>query len=990
MKPQLFDAQNLEFSHTAFNLLMQRRIYRILLVCSNYDFFMLEEDGRIDERIFNEYTALSIRFPPVIIQADNSKKAFNILQTGEIDLIILMLNIGDSEPFELAKLIRKQYQSVPIVVLTHFSREVSLRLQREDLSCIDHVFCWLGNADLLLAIIKLIEDEMNAEHDVLQIGVQTIMLVEDSIRYISQILPNLYKIIIGQAHGFMQEGLNEHQKMLRLRGRPKILLAKTYDEAKYLFDRYKGHMLGIISDVSFKKNRHLEVESPGGIELCKLARAYDHNLPFLIQSSDGANEKHACELHSGFINKLSKSLVHDLSSYISANFGFGDLVFRDPINNNEIARATDLADLQRLIQKIPDHVLEYYANHDEISKWLNARALFPIGRIFKTLTIRDFDNLGQVRDYIYEAISVYRMSKGHGIIASFDKKSFNEYLTFSRIGEGSLGGKGRGLAFIDSILKKYDLFRIFENVQIVIPKTVVITTSLFDEFMEFNKLYKSALSDLPDDEVLMLFVKSRLPDRLYSDLKSFVDSVSKPIAVRSSSKLEDSQYQPFAGLYSTYMIPQVPGNKKATTNMVADAIKCVYASVYFSASKAYMTATSNVIDEEKMGVILEEVCGSEHENKYCPAVSGVARSINYYPVKPETPDDGIAVIAYGLGKHIVEGGTGLRFSPQYPKKILQLSSPEMALKETQKSFFALDLDPKKWHPSVDDKVNLLKLKITDANSDPAFKLATSTFDPENHQVSETTVEGGKKVITFANILQHDAFPLAGILQKLLEIGQMEMSNPIEIEFAVDLNTLPGEPKTFYFLQIRPIVESDQSVEVSIDEANIEKSLVFSNLALGNGVFRDIHDFVYVKPTTFNSLVTHEIAEEVSKINELMRSSNRNYVLAGPGRWGSTDPNLGVPVKWQQISEARVIIEAGEEDYRIDPSQGTHFFQNLTSFRVGYMTVNPYIHDGIYNVGFLAKQSSTYDGTHIRVVHFEKPLIIKIDGRKNVGLILKTD
>jgi len=990
MQPEFFDAQHLEFHHTAFNLLMQRRVYRVLLICSNYDFFILEEDGRIDEQIFNEYTELSMRFPPILIQANTAKRAFEILQTDNIDLVILMLNIGDTEPFGLANLIKKQYQSIPIVILTQFSREVSFRLQNEDLSAIDYVFCWLGNADLLLAIIKLIEDRMNAEHDILQVGVQTILLVEDSVRYISQILPALYKIVIRQSRNFMQEGLNEHQKMLRLRGRPKILLAKTYDDAQALYNKFGHQMLGIVSDISYKKNNQRFVETREGFELCKLVRKNDPHMPFLFQSSDASNEKKAKELNAGFVHKLSKTLSRDLSNYILENFGFGELVFTDPETKKDVAKASDLAELQHVILEIPDNVLVYHANRNEISKWLNARALFAIGRLFRSFQVADFETPDQVRAYIYDAISNYRFSKGRGVIASFDKKSFDEYLTFSRIGEGSLGGKGRGLAFVDSIIKKYNLHKKFENIQISIPRTVVITTDLFDEFMELNNLYKVGLSDIPDEEILKHFVKANLPNRLKSDLKSFVESIKKPIAIRSSSKLEDTQYQPFAGIYSTYMIPHVHGNVDATVQLVADAVKCVYASVYFGVSKTYMSATSNIIDEEKMGIILEEVCGRTYRNCYYPAISGVARSVNFYPIKPETPEDGVANIAYGLGKYIVEGGAGLRFSPKYPKKVLQLSNPEMVLRETQKTFYALNLDPKDWHPSVDDKVNILKLKINDAENDGAIKNAVSYYDIESHNITDLPVEGGKKVITFSNILNHNVFPLASVLKELLEIGQKEMNNPIEIEFAIDLDTMPGELKTFYFLQIRPVVEIDQGLEVKIENYEPKLSLVYSKQAMGNGLFQGICDFVYVKPESFKPSDNSKIAEEIEKINLMLRDEKRNYILAGPGRWGSNDPWLGIPVKWAQITEARIIIEAGLENYRIDPSQGTHFFQNLTSFRVGYMTVNPYINDGFLDSDYLAKQPVHYESKYLKVVRFNKPLIIKIDGRQNTGIILKPE
>jgi CheY-like chemotaxis protein len=987
MQPENIDASRIEFSHTAFNQLMQRRVFRVLLVCSNYDFFMLEEDGRIDEQIFNEYTSLNIRFPPALIQADSAKKAFEILNNNVIDLVILMLNIGDIEPFGLAHQIKQQNPEIPIVVLTNFSREVSIRLQNEDLSAIDYVFCWLGNADLLLAIIKLIEDRMNTECDVLQIGVQTILLVEDSVRYISQILPLLYKIIIRQSQDFMQEGLNEHQKMLRLRGRPKILLAKTYVEAIGLYQKYGQHMLGIISDISFKKTEKLTIETPEGLELCKFIKSEDTHMPFLLQSSDISNREKAMGLKAGFVHKLSKSLSHDLQQYVINNFGFGPLHFIDPETQTVAFTVSDLADLQHKILKIPNHIFDLHARRNEISKWLNARALFSIGELFKTLKIEDFENHDKLKAYIYDAIANYRMSKSHGVIAAFDKKSFDESLTFSRIGDGSLGGKGRGLAFIDMIIKKHNLFNRFQDVNITIPRTVVITTDLFDEFMEMNDLYKIGLSDALDDEILQQFVKASLPARLLSDLKSFTESIDKPIAIRSSSKLEDSYYQPFAGIYTTYMVPLIANNTNKTIQLISEAIKCVYASVYFKESKSYIASTSNIIDEEKMGIILEEVCGRQYNNLYYPALSGVARSINFYPIKPETSLDGVANIAFGLGKYIVEGGDGLRFSPKFPSKILQLATPEMALKETQKYFYALNLNPNEWKPSVDDKINLQKLNIIEALNDSSLFYAASDYDFENNCITDNSIENGKKIITFSKILNHKLFPLANILQTILEIGQKEMNTPIEIEFAADLDQPKGDPKNFFFLQIRPIVGNDQNEQIEIKEHEKNDAIVFSKNTLGNGIFHNIQDFVYVRPETFNPSESMNIVQEIEDWNIHMRSEKRNYILAGPGRWGSTDPWLGIPIKWAQITEARIIIEAGLENYRIEPSQGTHFFQNLTSFRVGYMTINSYIHEGKYNIEFLNNQQNRIDKKYISIVHFSNPLLIKIDGRQNFGVII---
>lgn len=980
------DNLKIDFNDTSFNLLMQRRIHKVLLVSSNYDSFMLEEDGRIDEQIFNEYVALNLRYPPIFVMANSSEEACEILKNESIDLVISMLRIGDTDTFSFAKQVKENYPKIPIVILTHFSREITVRLEKEDLSAIDYVFCWLGNADILLAIIKLIEDRMNVQYDVEVVGVQTILLVEDSIRYISTYLPNIYKIIFKQSKEYMREALNEHQKMLRMRGRPKILLATNYEQAISLYEKYKYNMLGIISDITYPRDG--VKDKLAGIKLCKKVKEDDEFMPLLLQSSDMENKRYADELNVGFIHKYSKTLSIEVRNYIIKQFAFGEFIFRDPDTMKEIGRASDLQSLQNMILTIPDKSLEYHAGRNDVSKWLNARAIFPIAQLFKYLSLSDFKDLKEVRNYIYKAISSYRMSKGRGVIAKYDKNSFDEYLIFSRIGEGSIGGKARGLAFINSIIKKNHIFNKFPGIIITIPRTVVLSTDVFDEFMEGNSLYKIGMSDKSDDEIVEHFINAKLPSRVYQDLYAFISVITNPIAIRSSSKLEDSHYQPFAGIYSTYMIPKT-SNATLMIKMLSDAIKCVYASVYFKASKAYMAATSNVIDEEKMGIVLQEVCGKQYGSKFYPTISGVARSINFYPIEPEKPEDGIVNIAYGLGKQIVDGGISLRFSPKHPKKILQLSSPDMALKETQKHFYALDMCPTKFSPSADDGVNLVKNEIQAAEKDSSFRFAASTYDFQNNILRDGTLYEGKRVITFANILKYDTFPLAEILQTLLEVGQKEMNNPIEIEFAVDLNVQKGEPVVFNFLQIRPIVDNDQSANFDMGDIAKENTIIYCESALGNGRIDDIYDFVYIKPEAFNSLESEKIAMEMNSINEKFIKEQKYYILVGPGRWGSSDPSLGIPVKWANISQARVIVESGLENFRIDPSQGTHFFQNLTSFRVGYFTINPYINDGFYDLDYLARQKTFFENKYLRHVRFNEPIMVQIDGKNNKGVIFKS-
>jgi len=987
-KFQKYLGEKFDFSEAEFNSLMNKRVYKVLIICSNYDFFMLEEDGRIDEQIFNEYVSLSLRYPPVFIHAKSARQALDILHRENIDLIITMLSVAEVDAFELSKGIKPEYPHIPIVVLTHFSREVSIKLVKEDLSAIDYVFSWLGNANLLLAIIKLIEDRMNLAHDVGEVGVQAILLVEDSVRYYSTYLPNIYKIVFRQSKSFMQEGLNAHKKMLRMRGRPKILLATNYEEAIHLYKKYEDNILGIISDVAFKIKG--KKESDAGIIFCRKVRKENPHMPLLIQSSDLSNQAKAMEIDAKFIHKYSKTLEIELRNFMKRYMAFGVFVFRNPHTQEEVGRATSLKEMQEVVMKIPEDCLGYHFNNNDFSKWLNARAFFQIARHLKHKTLDDFENIEAARDHIYQIFSSYRLAKARGVISKFDRKRFDEYMLFSRIGEGSLGGKARGLAFIDSFIKRNRLFRRWDGVIVTIPRTVVLSTEIFEEFMEQNNLWKVATTKLNDEQILNLFVKSTLPVRIKNDLVAFVKVARGPIAIRSSSLLEDSHYQPFAGIYSTFMIPKTETDQNRMIEMLSDSIKSVYASVYFKSSRAYMDATQNLIDTERMAIILQEVCGTRYGNRYYPTISGVARSINFYPIGQEKQEEGIAKIAFGLGKMIVEGGASLRFSPRHPKNILQLSAPDSVLRETQKEFYALDLFSDHFHPSTDDGVNLNKLRIREAEKDGGLRLVASTYDFENDMIRDNYRAKGKKVLTFNNVLKHETFPLADIIRTLLEVGEQEMNNPIEIEFAVNLDVPKGQYPVFNFLQIRPIVQNTDELNYNMDSVNLEDAIIYSESALGNGVLKGIQDIVYVKPECFRAADSQKIAVQVEKLNELFVDKAKNYILVGPGRWGSSDPWLGVPVKWSQISAARLIVESGLEDYRIDPSQGTHFFQNLTSFRVGYFTINPYLKDGMFDVDYLDSHEAVYEDDYVRHIQFKRPVIIMIDGKASRGVVYKEE
>ena len=921
---------------------------------------------------------------PRFTQVTTEEEALNELKNRNFELIICMPNMDNRDIFAAASEIKVHYPNIPIVVLTPFSKEVSKRIANEDLSAIDYVFSWLGNSELLLAIIKLIEDKMNAPDDTASVGVQIILLVEDSIRFYSSALPHLYKFVLEQSQMFAKEALNDHQRTLRMRGRPKIKLARNYEEAVRIFDQYRDNMLGIISDMSFMHNG---VKDPyAGYKFGQYVRKTGLIIPFVLESSEASNHVYAKELNASFIDKNSKSYPQDLKKKIMQRFGFGDFVILNPHTKEEIMRIKDLKDLQKKVFQIPDDSLVYHLSRNHFSRFFYSRAMFPPAEVLKHVDVSDYKDMDEARKLIFDLIVQYRRMKNTGVVAVYQKDRFDEYSNFARIGDGSLGGKGRGLAFIGAMVKRYPKLE-SDNFAVNIPKTVVICTDIFDEFMETNELYPVALGDADDETILRYFLRASLPSRLIEDLMAFFDVVKSPIAVRSSSLLEDSHYQPFAGIYSTYMVPKIE-EKYDMLRTVSDAIKAVYASVFYKDSKAYMTATSNLIDQEKMAIVLQEVVGSRYNDHFYPTMSGVARSLNFYPIGNEKAEDGIANIALGLGKYIVDGGQTLRFSPRHPHSILQMSTMDFALRETQTRFYALDLKNMAEAFSVDDAFNLVKLGLKDADAEGSLKYIVSTYDPYDQIIRDGYYPGGRKILSFVNILQHDVFPLADTLDQILRIGQQEMGRPVEIEFAVNMDPSDHTRATFYLLQIRPIVDNKEIMDEDLSLVKNEETILSSTSVLGHGIVGDVQDIIYVKTGAFNSSNNQLIAYEIEKMNRSFTDQEKGYVLVGPGRWGSSDSWLGIPVKWPHISNARVIVECGLENYRVDPSQGTHFFQNLTSFGVGYFTVNPFKGDGWFDEAFLNAQPAVEETEYLRHVHFDAPITIKMDGKKSLGVVLK--
>ena len=968
---------------TSFVNLMTRRIFNVLLIANPYDAFMLEDDGRIDEKLFNEYAALSLRYPPRFTQVSTETEAWGELHRNSFDLIIVMPGTDNSDTFDIARGIKHRFQHIPLVVLTPFSHGITARIEHEDLSDFEYVFCWLGNTDLLLSIIKLIEDKMNLDHDIEEGGVQQIILVEDNIRFYSSVLPELYKFVLQQSMEFATEALNEHQRTLRMRGRPKIVLARTYEEATTLYDRHPNNVLGVITDARYPRGG--VVDPQAGVQLLAELRKRDPFLPLILESAESENALQAKAYNADFIDKNSKKMAVDLREVVKQRFGFGDFIFRDPQTHQEVMRAHNLKEMQSAILSVPAESLLYHITRNHVSRWLRSRAMFPAAEFVKQLSWEELQDIDAHRRAIFEAIVDYRRMKNQGVVAVFRRDRFDRYSNFARIGEGSLGGKGRGLAFIDNIVKHHPELNQFDNATVMIPKTVVLCTDLFEEFMDHNNLYQLALSDADDAVILDAFRRATLPASLEGDILTFIEATSSPIAVRSSSLLEDSHYQPFAGIYNTYMVPLLE-NRHRMLSMLCDAIKGVYASVFFKDSKAYMQATRNVIDQEKMAVILQEVVGRQYGDRYYPSMSGVGRSLNYYPIGDERAEEGIVNLALGLGKYIVDGGQTLRICPHHPGKVLQMSDTEMALRETQTRFYALDLKNMGENFSVDDAFNLLKLSVREADKDGALQYLASTYNPTDQVIYPGVYPDGRKIISFVGVLEHDVVPLPHLLREVLRLGQEAMRRPVEIEFAVEIDATTRSC-VFYLLQIRPMVDVKSDVHINLSEIRPETILLQSNNALGHGQMDDITDVVYVKTDGYNAGNNPLIAEEISRINAKFLDRGEHYVLVGPGRWGSSDSWLGIPVKWPNISAARIIVEAGLTNYRVDPSQGTHFFQNLTSFGVGYFTINDFNGDGVYNRAVLDALPAVEETAHVRHVRFPHALSIKVDGKKKLGYVL---
>lgn len=925
--------------------LMSQRIRRILMVCNNYDRFALEEDGHIEEQIAAEYMSLGLSNPP------------------KVDIVESSDQLADMD------------ESVYDIIIRFSKGHIFVHSGEEILD-----FVWKSQTDLIIAIIKLLEDRLNADTDILEGGVRAILLVEDSARYYSTYLPVLYRLLFQQNQIAIRDALNERQQQQRKRARPKVLMATCLDEAEALFGRYRDNIIGVISDIGFVRSKGDDPStelSDAGIQLAKRIKADCPTMPIVLQSSQASMRAEAERLKVGFIQKQSKSLTRELSRYIEWEFCFGDfLVLNRKLE--VVARARDLEQFEELLGTISDNDFIRLTQNNYMSKWLFARGLFEIGRQVQAHHTTA-DNVAGGRSTLIAMLHDYRIRQALGVVAMYSPETYNDTIWFSRVGASAIGGKARGLAFLNHILQKYDLYNRFEGVRIMVPRTMVITADYFDRFIELNGLQDVVNGDLSDEEILSEFVTSGLPDDLIEALRSFVRVTNGPLAIRSSSKLEDNYYQPFAGVYATYMIPHTD-NEDQTMRLLKKAVKSVFASVYMAGARGYIVSSGNMISEEKMAIVLQEVCGETTPDGqyYLPTLSGVARSVNFYPVGAEKAEDGICKVAYGLGKAVVDGDQVLRFDPHYPQHVIQTSTPEHTTSETQRTVYALQLNPEKFKTSVDDAVNFARLDVADCESFPSLKYIASTFDMQNMRIVDSCFPDGPRFVTFAPVLKYETFPLASIVRTLLDIAAKEMKTPVEIEFAA--NIVPNGTSLFNVLQIRPISADSLEAKVDWDAIDPEGAFLTSANALGIGEVENVRDIIYLRADKFDVLKTREMAQTIRTWNARLRDERRGYLLIGYGRWGSSISSLGVPVIWSDISEAKAIVEAALPTFRVDPSQGSHFFQNLTSFNVGYINIDPYARtEDSYDEAVLNALPAVAETDYVRWVRLDSPVQMWVDG-----------
>ncbi len=982
------DIENTFFTRIqSFQKLMPHKIRDILLVSSEYDNYLFEEDGRLYDLIRQESQTLNLSYPPEITHVTSGNEALELASNSTFDLIITTLHIEDMHVIRFAQMARESGLNMPIILLAYDNTEKKDIIAKYDTSIFERLFIWQGDFRLLIAIIKTVEDRLNVEHDTLSVGVQSIILLEDNVKFYSSYLPIIYSEILHQSQRLVLEGVNLTHKMLRLRARPKIILCTDYEEAWSFFEKYQEFVLGVIADINFK--RHGIKDPEGGLNFARAVREQHLDIPILLQSSNQELEQRAYELGASFLLKGSPRLLHELRGFILNNLGFGDFVFRTS-EGREVGRAANLQELEQQIRLVPDESILLHSGHNHFSNWLKARTEFALAHSLRPRKVSEFSSVNDLRELLVRSLQGYQESQQRGVITEFSRGTFDPNNSFARIGGGSLGGKARGLGFTNQLISTYNLRKKFPGVEVFVPSAVVLATDVFDLFIQENQLENFVLGTPSDEELIHRFLEAPMfPTDVLHRLAEYLDSIRAPLAVRSSSLLEDSQYQPFAGVYETFMLANNHANPDERLTQLLRTIKLVYASTYAKSARDYMRATSYRLEEEKMAVIVQRMVGFPRNGRFYPDFAGVAKSYNFYPIPPQKATDGVVLAALGLGKTVVDGGNAVRFCPRYPRHLIQFFSTQETIRNAQQEFYALNLEESLLYGDTESPDRFIQsYDLQAAEKDQTLFLVGSTYSPENDSVYDGIARNGKRFVTFAPILKHKGFPLPEILDLVLDLGTWGMGTPVEIEWAVNMNVPPGEPKEFALLQMRPLVLSTEVEEIKVDIVKNEEVFCQSTQVLGNGAINDIHDIVMVDMRTFERSRSRDVAREVSKLNSKLVAARRPYVLIGVGRWGSLDEWLGIPVTWDQIAGASVIVEAGFRDFHVTPSQGSHFFQNITSFRVGYFTISDMDKVGFIDWDWLYQQPIEEGLQFVRHLTFSGTIVAKMNGQKGLGVILK--
>ena len=970
-----------------FSSLMQRRVHNILLVSSLYDSFTFQEDGNLGEMLFSEYQELNLSSAPAFSRVSTAEEAIAVARHEPPDLVITMPRVGEMDVFEFGRQLKEIAPDLPVVLLAYDTRELALLEARDDHFGVDRIFVWLGDARLFLTIIKWVEDHLNAAADASLSGLKIILLVEDSAHFYSVFLPMLYTEIVQQTQKLMGEGVNRMQRLLRMRARPKVLLAATYEEAEQIYWRYRKHILGVMTDARFPHNGKCDANA--GADLIRAIHADRDDIPVLLHSNEPENADVAREVNATFINKSSPTLIREIRGFLRTYLGFGDFVFHMP-NGEVVASAGDLKQLVEALNEVPDESIMYHAGRNDFSMWLMARTEFDLAKAIRPIRASEFGTAAELRAYLLRAVKEYRVRARAGLVQEFYSDSFDEEGAFTRIGVGSLGGKGRGLAFMHSLIGEYEVEHKIPGVRISVPPTTVVATDIFERFMDESDLSLLALSDADDSTIRRAFLEARLPGETQGELRTFLERVTYPLAVRSSSLLEDSSYQPFAGIYQTYMLPNADPDIEVRLEELCRAIRLVYASTYCADSKSYIDSTPNRLEDERMAVVVQQVTGRRHGDYLYPDIAGVGRTYDYYPVKGLRSEDGVASAVLGMGRMVVDGGRCVRFSPVQPRRLFQFSSTEAYLENAQREFFALDMTkpaPVR-EPLLEADSNLALLDLETAMEHDTLAPVGSVYSQENDRVYEGVYRDGIKLVTMAGVLSGDGFSLPRVLKFLMDIGQAGFSTHVEIEFAVNLAQEKGDPHDFTFLQIRPLVFDVSTEEMELDEVRAEDTVCISESTLGHGQIKGIRDIVFVRPDIFDRANTVTMVDEVGRFNALLRKEGRPYLLIGPGRWGSADHWLGIPVAWSHISGARCIVETQMEGITVEPSQGTHFFQNITSFGIGYFTLGTEGPSSHLDGEWLMAQKPAAESEHVRHLRLDDELEIIVNGRSSFGIIMK--